>query len=293
MRRARTRKERRAKEQRAAQMKRLGAIGAIIGVIVLGASLPGFMIWRELTKTEIVVDANGCSSDVFPLHVVVLIDQTDPMEGRWDAFVQQVIPKLADDPDMPDFGRLSVYGLTDQRDAPLDEIVVACKPPNPGEGSFLFDTQAERNARQAEYLSFYADKVAPAARAAAETTAREASPILEGLRALQDVLLDAPADETRVVIISDMLQYTPSSPRYTHYGAYAAFEDFAATRAGERVKAYLPADEVIVHYVRRGSVGAHQDQVHVDFWAGYFAIAGVGTLIWNDDPLVAMASLAE
>lgn len=293
MRRARTRKERRAKEQRAVRVRRLGAIAAIVVVICAGGALPGWLIVHELTKPNITIDPAGCSPDHQPEHIVVLIDQTDPMPPQWLAYTQQVMPQLAADPEMPTYGRLSVFGLDDNRAAPLAKIVSACKPPNPGEGSFLFDTQAVRSARQAEYDAFYAEKVQRAADAAGQSTTREISPILEGLRALQDYLLEHPADSTTLYVLSDMLQYTPNAPRFTHYGNYPSFADFSDTRAGAAVKAYLPVDTVIVLYVQRPGMSQHQTQTHRDFWHDYFTAAGVGAVEWVDDPIKAIESLSE
>lgn len=297
MRRARTRRERRAREKRSAQIRRLGAISAIVGVIVAAGGLPGVLVWRELTKPEMIIDESGCSPTDRPLHVVVLIDQTDDLDPQWEGFVKGLAPALVKGDRLPEFGRLTVFGLTDDRTAPLELWLSECKPPEEN-GSFLFDSRADRVATQSRLAAFYEDKIADVAARFETNAGRDASPILEGVVALGDFVqginIDRRAEETRVIVVSDMLQFTRASPRITHYGANAPdFDAFYAAPTGRALTALLDVEQVIVHYVRRNGDEDHQSDGHMAFWSDYFQAAGVDVLTWNDDPLAAMGVLGD
>ncbi len=300
MRRARTRRERREKEKRSVRNRRLIAVSAIVGVIVALTAIPTVLIVRELTKERIELDEFGCSETFRPAHIVILIDQTDDLPPQWASYVQRLVPALARSGDLPDYGRLSVYSLTDDRAEPLERWLSECKPPNNAGGSFLFDTQADRSESQERLQAFYEEKIAEISARFEGNSVRDASPILEGLVALSqdidDAELEIQAERTHVIVVSDMLQFTREAPRITHYGeSDPDFTEFFAGRQGRDLTPLLDVERMTVHYVRREdeSESRHQTEGHVAFWRAYFEQAGVEQLNWNDDPRAAVEALPQ
>ncbi len=285
MRRARTRRERRARERQTARRRRLLAVFALLGVIALAASLPAALIWRQIDRASLVVDERGCAPHDLPRHVVVLIDQSDELSPRWRAFVQALIPAIAEGDGFPPYARLSVYTLTDDAEAPAEEVLSECRPPQAGAGSFLFDTRADRTAREARYAAFYEQAIESAVGRVGLRGPRAATPLIEALVALQPALLREEADATELIVVSDFMQY---SDALSHYGRYEPYADFAATRRGAALTAFLGVDRARLFYVRRPELADRQDDAHTTFWRDYFAAAGAEDLDVIDDPLSAL-----
>lgn len=289
MRRARSRRERRAREAQAVQRRRVVATIAMVALVAIGIALPGVLIWRFLSAPDVRVDASGCAvATAPPRHVVIVIDQTDALPPPWRAFVRQLIPAVAAAESFPTYGKLTVLGLTANIESPLEEILSECRPPEPDGGSVLFNTRAEREARQERFDAFYDERIQAAVGRAENAGPREASPLLEAFVALQDRLIEEDAGETELIIISDMMQFTRA---FSHYGGYSSYDDFVATARGGRLTAALRADALTAYYVRRPELADRQDAVHRDFWSDYFVASGGLTPRWVSDPLAALAAL--
>lgn len=288
MRRARTRRERRAREQRTTVRRRVGAVLALIAVALVVMALPAALIWRQMSETRLSVDADGCAAEHRPRHVLLIIDQSDELSPQWTGYVQQLIPAIAAGETFPAYARLSVFTLSADLDAPLDLVLSQCRPPDPEQGSLLFDTRSERAERQAAFDAFYQDEIAAAVGRTGQSGPRRATPLLEAFVALQDVLLQQPAEETTLIIVSDMMQY---SANFSHYGGYPDLAAFASSRAGDALLPFLRVDAVDVNYVRRPELSREQNEAHDQFWRDYFARAGVERLSVVSDPLAALETL--
>ncbi len=288
MRRARTRRERRAREAQSERRRRVWATLAITGLVAVFLAFPGILIWRAVSGPAIVYDDRGCSPDRLPRHVVLVLDQTDELPPPWQALVRQLAPTIASSADFPTFGRLTIVGLNDNVDAPLTEILSECRPPEPRASSLLFDTRDEREARQERFDGFFDQRIQGALSRAGATASREASPLLEAMVALQDLLLDRPAARTDVIFLSDMMQYTRN---LSHYGDYPSHQSFAATRRGARLQSVLPLDSLTIYYVRRPRLASRQDALHQDFWNDYFEDAGAADVRWVSQPRDALREL--
>lgn len=289
MRRARSRAERRAREERARGRRRLLSAGLIIGLTLAALALPAALVWRQVSQARLGLDERGCAERERPRHVVVLIDQTDPLDPRWAAFAQKLAPALTAAASFPTYGRISIYTLTPDAALPIKRVLAECKPPDPRSGSVLFDTRAEREAREARFSGFYEERIAAAARElGARRSPREASPLLEALVALQAELAAWPAERAELIVVSDMMQY---SDAFSQYGRYEPFAEFHATRKGQALTPFLEVERARLYYVRRSELAERQDAAHLDFWRALFLAAGVKTLDVVEDPLAAIAPL--
>lgn len=258
-------------------------------LVAIGLALPAVLIVRGLSGPAMEFDAQGCPLGAAPRHVVIVIDQTDELPPAWRAFVRALIPSVAEGASFPTGSRLSVFGLAGDAAAPLDAILSECRPPSPEPGSVLFDTRAERAARQDRFDAFYDRRIQAAVGRTANAGPREASPLLEALVALQERLAETPAVRTDIVMVSDMMQYVRN--RFTHYANYPPFDAFRQTPQGARLTAFLGADSMTVYYVRRPELADDQTEAHRAFWTAYFAAAGGGALTWVEDPRQALAAL--
>jgi hypothetical protein len=104
-----------------------------------------------------------------------------------------------------------------------------------------------------------------------------ASPIMEAIQAVAEQSFGGSqtreATEKKLIIVSDMLQYTDG---YKQYGGIRPdeFERFSKTEYSRRVRADLKSADVEIFYVQRATKNAVQGTAHYLFWEKFIRNSG-------------------
>jgi hypothetical protein len=239
----------------------------ILGFSLLAVGGAGYLLWSG--QQPELNPATGCPrGQTLPeVHTVILVDQTDALSPRQIDYAKQLV--LLEYQRLPAGGRLTVHPLDADPDSTGRDFS-RCRVRRGDEVSGITENpdliEAEFRRSVGGALESYLEGLEGAPTA-------EASPIMETVRNVAaSADFGANVDERRLVLLSDMAQF---SDRVDQYGAGGAYPLDATARA------LLPRSfrdvTVRVHYVERPSLSGLQGPAHERFWRSWFAAAGADT----------------
>ncbi|WP_026871187.1 hypothetical protein [Inquilinus limosus] len=100
------------------------------------------------------------------------------------------------------------------------------------------------------------------------------SPIMETIQSVAVVEFGDPDKKDlpkRLVLVSDMLQY---SQKFSQYNGLKTFSEFVKTDAYRSLRSDLRGVDVEILYVNRASQERRQNADHIEFWTDFFADDG-------------------
>lgn len=200
-------------------------------------------------------------------HVVLLVDQTDPLNFTQK---QAFLAYLAE------FGRgkvapgelFSVFVIAGDVQQHAEPLFAMC---NPGAGSdkSVWTANPERWKRQ--FDSRFLQPMSELADSLLTAKPMSTSPIMEMLQlvAIEGFRQQAVAGPKRLFVVSDMLQNTAA---FSHYKADADFQKFSATPRFANLRADLSNVSVELAYLM--TAPQRQTRRHAKFWEDYFHAMG-------------------
>jgi len=211
-------------------------------------------------------------------QTVILVDQSEALTETHRRFVLTFIKDyVADDARFAVRSRIALFTFSKATfESPggprLRPISDLCRPPS--RGNDLYE-----NSRKIT-KDFYQRFLLPVTAALVEsltTEVGEQSPILETLQLISRSQEIGDTGRKTLILVSDMLQYTPA---FNQYGPRRSYEDFLRSGFARDVKADFRDWNVIVIYLRRYRDRQLQQSEHLDFWQRYFHEAGARITRW-------------
>ena len=243
----------------------LGICGVLIIAIFAGV---GIYLTENSRDTDRI---SSCPKGNLDSVTLVLIDLTDPINPVQAAALRNALLEVRDS--IPQYGRLEIYPLSSAKQTAIPPLFAAC---NPGNGRDV-SSPLSGNAQLADRIwqKQFADKI-DAIIAKVETLPPEQnSPILEAIQSVSVTGFGAPTAQTaaskRLILVSDMLHYTPE---LSMYNGAPQFDEFRASQYYLRVKPDLRGAKVDVYLIVRETKHAAQQPPLYKFWTDYFDAAG-------------------
>jgi hypothetical protein len=255
------------RDARRLRQKLLGAIILGIAGVVLGG-MATYYGYRVMTATK--YDEQLCPSGRVPGVVVVVIDTSDPMSERQTLSIKNFMAELKRT--TPKEHRLDVFNLAADQTSVGLPIFSVC---NPGDGSDVSRVSGNPERVRATWEQRFSEKVDGAMQRALSAGSSTHSPIMETIQsvALTSFAKVDASTQKKLVIISDMIHFTPEYSQYLPVAGFDAFKRESAAYLS-KVRTSLKGVEVTIAYVRRPTQRNIQGKAHVDFWDAYFREMG-------------------
>lgn len=239
----------------------------ILWTLILGAggglAAAGLMAVNQPTDTVTL-----CRQGRVQNSTLVLVDTTDPLT---DIQIRRLKATLeAERDELPRGGRLTLLLLNpDEPGAPV-ELASLCNPGRAAEADPLFQTTSRIDKDWHE--GFAAPLDAALAKTGA-TAAAAASPIIATIAAaLTRPDFDMRVSARRLVIVSDLLEYTKGG--YSQLAGGNLWKAYAGSALARDMPLDLHGVSVAVDYLTRPRFAAVQGDAHRRFWVRLFTEAG-------------------
>jgi len=255
-----------------------------VGIFVVLALVFGAIAHFYMTATDNVrpidpktfcpMDAKGPNS-----VTAILLDRTDMFNPTQQAAIRDRLNDIKDHTQRYDL--LEIYTVEPTQKALLKPEFSAC---NPGRGEDVNAWTGNPRLVEERWQSLFADPLQHLLDISLSGGEAEISPIMESIQSiavtrLNTAELEAQKTPRRLIVISDLLQYTKV---YSQYKPVGSFADFRKTPYYQGVKADLSGIGVEFWYVRRQKTLHLQTDKHQDFWRDYVTDQG-GSIdkFWN------------
>ncbi|MEM6414211.1 MAG: hypothetical protein AAF720_06090 [Pseudomonadota bacterium] len=236
---------------------------AIAGIIIVGG-----IAWSILNFERPVDDKNCRLDGVVRSHTLFIIDQSDPFTSADRGWVRELIKR--ESIDLMETGKLTVLSLDAGNQAKAREIFSRCSPGAPNEW-----TGFSRNRRKTvrEWQQRFLLDLNETIDAAMENDRAPSSPLFEAFEGvMRRPDFSKFVDKRRLVIISDMIQF---SPRFSMLSGNADWDRFVSETRYSRSNVFADTD-VVIHLAER-SRGPNNLELK-KFWETYFVERGGASL---------------
>ena len=254
-----TRSQRAARRQSVWGWVIIGAVLVVTALIVYG--------YQSLDRVQL--DARGCPENGGDSITVVIIDGSDPITPRQQAFLRNHLNAIK--ADIAVGGALEVYRLGVDMESLLEPLVSAC---NPGRGRDVDPLTGSQVRAEKVWREVFEAPIQEAFTHLLDPSTEAWSPIFESVQSVAITTFAAPGWQERpkrLILVSDLLQYTPD---FSHYRGPGEFETFRTGRYYQRVRTDLRGVEVTNFYLPRQTRHNVQGREHLDFWKAYFIDQG-------------------
>lgn len=208
-----------------------------------------------------------------PAQTLLLVDATDRLDVRHQRRLKTIA--LQEAARLPRWGKLTVLTLRPDAESAPRELFSACTPGDRASANPLWE-----NVQRLETLkrTQFDEPLDAALSGARGVRGAEGSPIVEGLYAAASDPEFATSPARRLVLVSDLLQY---SPRFSLYEAGADWAAYQASQGAVRTPPDLGAVNVRVVVLERRNRGDAQTAAQERFWSPYFENAGAKSVAWE------------
>ncbi|MFC4352285.1 hypothetical protein ACFOW6_12115 [Fodinicurvata halophila] len=240
----------------------------MIGGLVIAVMGGGLFAYQNFTR-EPLNPETGCPESGADSLTVVMVDGSDPLTARQRAFVVNQLEDVKEE--TPVGGALKVYRLgTDMEDL-LEPLAFVC---NPGRAEDVNELVASPKRVERRWNEVFQSRLDEVFKKLLKPGQEDWSPIFESVQSVGITNFsdnDWEGKPKKLVIISDLLQYTP---RYSHYEDPGDFEEFKNIDYYKEIRTNLKGVEVTLYYVPRDTQRDIQGQEHLEFWKDYFINQG-------------------
>lgn len=243
------------------------SIGVVIGIIalvlVIGCAVVGYSLLWYKAKSAPTLDADLCPNSGASSVTAILLDVTDPISEITKLDLKREFQRVV--ADVEQHGLIEVYLLTDAEGRP-ERTFHGC---NPGNGESADPWTSNPKKIQQRWDSAFNEPLRKIQDQMGESTASKQSPIMAGIqRIIIQSFTDPQLDgkPKRLVVASDMMEFTPAFSMYKSGADIKAFDKSAA-----RDKFRTPMDGVDVKllFFQRESSAALKNLP--EFWATWIA----------------------
>jgi hypothetical protein len=252
--------------------RREDARGYIIIVVLVLVILGVGSYMYFFAPTERPIDpVTNCPTDGKPPTniIVVLLDTTDRLSPVQNKEVMNALTKTLNA--APQYAEFQLFAVGPAGDSVLRPLATVC---NPGSGEGQSSWYSNPNQMKRRWQQHFIDRLNLQFGNFLNAPSADTSPILESIQNVSASVFDAPAfDHTpkQLIIVSDMVQNTPS---FSQYRQAERFDQFKQSSYYLTVRPHLDDVSVSILYLRRADVRRIQGRKHLEFWQAYFADAG-------------------
>lgn len=252
----------------------------ILGVILIGlalAALASFALAAVLLRPPPTDAETLCRTDAPVANAtVILVDSTDKLERRHKRLLEAVVAQ--ERARLQQYDRLIILRLDPRHPQEPRLLFSKCLPRPPELANPLFENP--RMAQQ-HWDEAFADAMNRAVHSAQTGSAADASPIIEGLRAVAaDPDFASAIPHRRLVLVSDLLENDPGNfSLYAHDASYAQWR-----QRDPHGLADLSDIDLRVTMLDRPEVNDRQIDARDHFWPAYFDDAGAKSVHFDPSP---------
>jgi len=264
--------QRRPNRQDKRQAATRKAIGVLIALCFL-VGIVGYLYMSARADTRSIDPATFCPTDAKgPTGVTaILLDRTDTFTPTQQAAIRDRLNDLKDH--TPQYGLLQVYTVEPTQEKLLKPIFSMC---NPGRGEGMNRWTQNPHLMEERWKVLFADPLQHLLDSILDGGDAQVSPIMESIQSI--VVTKLGSEEVisqkiprRLIVISDLVQYTQS---YSQYRPMVDFKHFKTLPYYQSVRADLSGISVDFWYVRRQKTLVIQNKKHEDFWQNYITDQG-------------------
>jgi len=245
----------------------LGAALIVLAAVGIAGGLD--LLWQA-RSTQVAIDAETlCPKDGPRSVVVVLIDRTDAITPLQRADIETQLRDLVDD--IPRFGALEIYSVGPVEAEPLRPEFKLC---NPGRGKEIDPLIGAPERVERRWRSGFEEPLKRVLDGLLQPGTATTSPIMESIQSVAVTAFSGRSREgisKRLVIVSDMIQYTSGLSQYREVTPFATLRKSPYYR---KVQARLDGVDVEIWYLRRDAAKNIQTKGHIEFWQEYFSDQG-------------------
>ncbi|MBY5400997.1 hypothetical protein [Rhizobium leguminosarum] len=239
------------------------SVGPIIGIIALALAIAGAvggysMLWYK-ARAAPTLDADLCPEGGATSATAVLLDVTDPISEITKLDLKREFQRIV--ADVEQHGLIEVYLLTDVESKP-DRTFHGC---NPGDSESADPWTSNPKKIQQRWDRAFNQPLKKIEEQMGDGTSSKQSPIMAGIqRIVIDSFTDAKLDgkPKRLIVASDMMEFTPA---FSMYKSGADFKAFESSAARNKFRTPLDGVDVKLLFFQRESSAALKNLP--EFWA--------------------------
>lgn len=248
-------------------------IGIVVGILAVLAFVGlGYWIYQEKSSVVQYDATTYCPIEGPFATTVLLIDLTDEVSFIQEQKITNFIKSLATaggEDVVPQHDMLSVYLLSEADVNTIPKPVIqVC---NPGDGQGLNEFTGNPRLANKRFTERFLKPVDAAIGGIVSTQSANISPIIEAIRGISLTAFDAEPQaghEHRLIVISDMLQNSPSLSHYKN-GQHQTQEQLKSFNADLN-----SVSRVDIKVLDRSGSERLQGKDLVEFWRAYFRVSG-------------------
>lgn len=235
------------------------SIAVLIAVIVLALSGYGILMMRA--RSAPTLEADLCPETGASSATVVLLDVTDPIAEITKLDLKRGFQRIVDQ--VEQHGLIEVYFLTGV-EGNLERTFHGC---NPGSGDNADPWTSNPKKIQQRWENAFSKPLQNIENKMGDSSSSKQSPIMAGVqRIVLETFADPRLDDKpkRLIVASDMMEFTPAFSMYKSGADLKAFEASSA-----RDKFRTPLDNINVSLMFFQRAGVNSIKGLPDFWAGW------------------------
>lgn len=211
-------------------------------------------------------------------HTIILVDATDKLEPRHRKRLRAAID--TERARLAPYDRLTILRIRADQPSEPRLVFSKCLPRDASHSNPLFENPKLAQQRWEEEVG---NALKAAAGRAGGGTGGSASPIVQSLFAVgADPDFSAAIPRRRLVLVSDLLEYTPNG--FSLYREGATFAAYKISRAGAAAAPDFENISVRITPLDRDDQAARQAEAKRAFWGPFFEEAGVEDIAWDPSP---------
>lgn len=242
-----------------------GSAAVIIGIVALVVAIAGAIggysyLWLK-AKAAPTLEADLCPEGGASSATAVLLDVTDPISEITKLDLKREFQRIV--ADVEQHGLIEVYLLTDT-EGKLQQTFHGC---NPGSGETADPWTSNPKKIQQRWDEAFSKPLRDLEDKMGEGSSSKQSPIMAGIqRIVIESLSDARLDgkPKRLIVASDMMEFTPA---FSMYKSGADIKAFEASAARDKFRTPLDGVDVSLLFFQRESAAAIKNLP--DFWASW------------------------
>jgi len=261
-------------QMRRERQNRLGKLYIVLSTVVLVFVI---VVYIALKQKQVRVNPQTmCPCDGEPsAYYALLIDITDRYSETERAFIMRYLEGVK--AEVPLYGRVSVYVISDEIKQVLDPIIALC---NPGTGEGVSRVTGNPDLLMHKWTTSFSEPLDSLLSTVMEFEESSASPIMETIQSISisgfsHIGTNQSGNPKKLIIVSDMLQHTTGHSQYN--SPEYDFSAFGHSSYYERVRSHLPGVDVSILYLRNDEYANLQGISHVRFWEDY--VRSLGALL--------------
>jgi len=262
----------------------LGRLGALLVVIGCASAMTAIIVAGGFVRQTKLDSTTLCRLNAPPpAYSVVLVDGSDRFSTLQAAQVTAAVEREATR--LPRYGKLSVFLLSAAHPDQPEEIISVC---NPGTAHNADEWLEGPKKLDRIWQNRFRPKLDTAINRLLAAPDSDSSPIMETISAIAHRPdFNAPIPVRRLVVVSDLLQFTPGI--YTQYRSGNLWAPFARSALALSADPDLARVDVVVDYIERSGDSRFQGAAHIAFWGRWFRQRNAAKVEFRMPPSSAVA----